>query len=332
MSMFSIGKKTWLPAVVLALAGSVPSFAAEPEPPAPVKPEPAKVAASESLNDESLLQMMRGLGYEPYQTGTFSDGIKFYWVKMDREGYVFNVRFSLSPDKSVVWLQTYLGDVPAADKIAPQTLQKLIEAQNSAVGRFWISENKLYYQLPIDNRSVTPQHLRNRIDTFARVLKSTADLWKTSAWTKDGAEAGDFHQKLLAAQKKLAAAMTEFGTALRPLGEGKEIDAANLDRAYEGARKAIRDFGEELRAMKVPNSPAARELVDAYKQLINLYEKVLDAEMAEIVQIAKDTSLTPAQRSAKFPGLLAKSAEKEKALQEAIQAAMAKFLKYHQLS
>ena len=66
--------------------------------------------------------MLRGLGYEPYQTGNFTEGGKYYWVRVERAGWTCNVRFRLSPSTQIVWLQTYLGEVPPTGQVLPEAL------------------------------------------------------------------------------------------------------------------------------------------------------------------------------------------------------------------
>jgi hypothetical protein len=325
MSVTSLVKAACLSAVV-GLGFSAPAFAAEPN-----APQPVKAPAEDPLTDESLLRMLRGLGYEPYQTGTFTDGSKFYWVKVDRDGYQMSIRFALSPNKLVVWMHTYLGEVPAPDKITAEPLQKLLEAQNSYKGRFSVTGGKLIFQMPVDNRSLAPQDLRVWIDEFFVAVKSTSHLWNTAGWSQEGKEAVGFHQKLTAAQQKVSAALNDFGAAIRPLSDGKEVDPMKVRQAAEAYRKSFREFGELLESLRVPNSPAARELAAAYKQWVNFYEKTLDENLDEMIRVVCDTGMSHSERTAKLGAILQKFGDKEKAVQQALNAALTNYTKHYQI-
>jgi hypothetical protein len=162
--------------------------AADPMPTVPSKqaPEPAKVTLS-AITDEHLGQMLEGMGYE-VKPGTYQGGGRYFDIQLSSK-FEYYVRFSLSPNKRVVWLAVTLGDMPA-DVTAAQ-LQGLLQVVNTKTGKMQLhlAGKTVKAEQPLDNIGVTPVRLRREIEDLVASLDGTADVWSFKKPTEKTASA-----------------------------------------------------------------------------------------------------------------------------------------------
>jgi hypothetical protein len=283
-------------------------------------PDALKVPAATSsdgkqataLTDETLLQMLRGMGYEP-KVDTNNDGSKSYTIHFEREGWCYYFRISLSPDKSVLWISTSLGDVPPGQKIRPEALLKILELNRSGLGkaRFSISDRgTLFLSIPLDNRGVTPALIRDAVDELVANVKETQPYWKTGTWTAEGQEAAAYKTKVEAVYQKVRQAYSEYYQAIAPARNGQPVDRERLEKAHANLLRTIREAKMALKALDVPATPAARQLQDAYVRILERDEALANNEMAEVVKIAVDGKMSASDKSGKINQLLAEVSKK----------------------
>jgi hypothetical protein len=323
--MLPLSKKV-LPAVVFGvLALSALSLASPPAPPAGPFGQP-----SGALTDDTLLQMLRGLGYEP-TVQTYDDGSKGYTVRIERDGWTFVFTVSLSRGKSVVWISTGLGRVPPGTKVLPEPLLKLLQLNGTmGTARFSItSDGYLKLDMPITNKDVTPADLRDAFELMMRLIMDNAPYWKTGLWTTEGQQAAAFKAKLEALYGRVREAYQAFLAALQPAYEGGPVDRERLHRAHANLVKTIRGVREAMKGLDVPDSPAAREMMGAYQRLIDADESIAGSELAKVVQLVDDSSASATDRAGKVKELMGQADQKEQVALKELDTAYADFFKFY---
>jgi hypothetical protein len=239
------------------------------DPPVPPKGAPAGIPSQQTgpMTDEALLQMLRGLGYEP-KISTLNNGGKMYEISVSRGGLTYSFNLSLSSDKTVIWIQVALARIPVENKVQSEAPLKILKLNDSSTGKAKFTIKKsgyLYLAMPLDNEGVTPARLRTAIEGLAGYAKNTAAYWKTSAWTVEGKEAIAFKDKVEALYGKVRDAYREFTRELNPALEGRPVDLDRLKQAHAKLMQTIREVRESMKGLDVPNTPAARELLDVHQ-------------------------------------------------------------------
>lgn len=138
------------------------------------------------LTMESLQAMLENMGYEP-KAGQYSDGAKYLTVAIPRGTWTFAIGFDLSPDKSQIWLSSYLAEVKEPSKVKPEPLYKLLEANNAIWPCYFVyftSSNGLSIYRPLKNLDVKPALMKNTLESHMTAIESTAGLWDVSKWTE----------------------------------------------------------------------------------------------------------------------------------------------------
>lgn len=140
---------------------------------------------SQPLTKEDLPKWLTNLGYGPEDRG---NGV--YVVPIERDGWTFRVRTSISSNQKKVWLSAFLGTVADPAKLPPGVLAKVLVA-NDQIGpaHFYFcgcktcqekTEKELNVAVALDNRGLTPPTLRKEIDDFCSTIKSTAEVWQAT--------------------------------------------------------------------------------------------------------------------------------------------------------
>ncbi len=322
--------KLLLPGILLGLMTScVLADGPTPLPGAPTAG--AEVKPGAPLTDEILLQMLRGLGYEPGKITPLSDGRKMYEVCVKRDGWTIYLTVLLSPDRSVVWIESYLGRVPADDKIMAEALLKIVKL-NAQVGtaKFVITPSgELWLWMPVSNHGITPNHLRTALDYMVGHVKDTVAFWKTGVWTAEGKAAFAFRDKIDTLHGKVREAFQEFLRELNPVSDGRPVDRSRLKKAHEKLLQTVRTVRESMKALDVPNAPVVRELLDAYLRLLEADEAFFTNELAEVVALIEDGKVAPADVVTKINQLLGQLAKKEEAAVKAYRLAYENFRKQY---
>jgi len=141
----------------------------------PAPTGPSRPSGDGTLNDESLHQMLVGMGYEP---GKLSKG---FLLTLKRESWTYYVQLVLSPDGTKLGLNANLGVVPQPEAIPAATWRKLLEDNidvDPSSFNFDPKLKKVFLHRVLDNRSLTASTLRIQIDRFCDNIHDTADDWK----------------------------------------------------------------------------------------------------------------------------------------------------------
>jgi hypothetical protein len=147
----------------------------QPTPPAPT------VDPCGPITDVRLGEMLDRMGLE-VKRGTYTSGARYFDLPVATADYDFTIRISLSPNKRVIWLMTYLGDLPP--DVPAERLRALLEAINSKTGKlqFRLVGNQLKVDQPLDNFAVTPARLRREIDDLKLTVQATCKVWDAKKW------------------------------------------------------------------------------------------------------------------------------------------------------
>jgi hypothetical protein len=135
-----------------------------------------------TLTDESLKTLLERMGYE-FEPIKSTSGLTMYRVKFEQSNWTYTMYVSLSGDKSMVWLATPLIELPAGDKVPEAILEKLLQ-KTDELGpcHFSLKGRRVYLNLPLENRNITPARLRQALDTMATNVKETAPYWTVEKW------------------------------------------------------------------------------------------------------------------------------------------------------
>jgi len=131
--------------------------------------------ATENLTDESLKQMLIGLGYEPKPL------TKGYLMAIKQDTWTLNVQAVLSGNKERLGLNANAGKVDDPEAVPAADWRKLLVSNGEIEPTMFYFDNeqkKLYLHRVIDNRGITPVILRQEIDRFCKHIRDTGDLWK----------------------------------------------------------------------------------------------------------------------------------------------------------
>ncbi len=145
----------------------------------------APASGGVALTTESLATMLENMGYEP-KTGQYSDGSKYLSLAVARGTWTFGIGLDISPDKSQIWLSSYLAEVKEPDKVKPEPLMKLLEANNSVWPCYFVyfTQSKgLSLYRPLKNLDVKPALLKNTLEAHMNAIETTAPLWDVAKWT-----------------------------------------------------------------------------------------------------------------------------------------------------
>jgi hypothetical protein len=176
-----------LTAALVACTGIAMSRADQPAPekktgePKPIAPA---AAAQPPLTDESLLTMLKNMGYTPEVEKTLN-GRNCYKLSIDRAGLTYAINISLSGDKTRLWINAWLSDVPEKEPISADRLLDLLEGNwtyGPAHFRYYSKFRMLNLGLGVDNHDITPSVLREQLETFSNTLTKSEPLWNVKKW------------------------------------------------------------------------------------------------------------------------------------------------------
>jgi hypothetical protein len=169
-------------AALLALAGLAGTVRADGKSEEP-KPEVKKEVKKGVLTHESLKEMLENLGYNP-ETIRSTAGNPMYKIRIERDGWTFIEYVSLSGDGTMIWISAPLKDVPE-DLASAEPLRKLLlENDNIGPSHFSMKGKRLYMNLALENREVTPLKLRTSLDDVTSTIKATRNLWDSDTWAR----------------------------------------------------------------------------------------------------------------------------------------------------
>ena len=140
----------------------------------------APAAAADPLNYDQLKAMVANMGYTPKDLPT-TDGTPTTKFEILIVTQNFNVPLGLEITKSgrFIWCTAVLGESKLTGEKALEVLKRAPSIQPTA---FWITtKGQLTIGMTIDNREVTPAHMKFVLEKVAADVGSTSDLWQTPA-------------------------------------------------------------------------------------------------------------------------------------------------------
>jgi hypothetical protein len=132
-------------------------------------------AIAASLDDATLQQMLTNMGYAPSKLS------KGFLVAIKRETWTYYVQLVLSGDGTKLGLNANMGTISSLESVTASQWLSLLAANNDIdPSAFNVDRptRKLYIHRSLDNRDVTPEFLRNQIESFINNIKNTETLWK----------------------------------------------------------------------------------------------------------------------------------------------------------
>lgn len=136
-------------------------------------------ASAAPLTYPQLKTMADNLGYVSKEIAKPSENPKFE-VNAATQGFNVPIGFELSGSTRYIWASANLGAAGHID--GPRALELLKTNATIQPTSFWISSTgNLMIGIAIDNREVTPIHLKFVIDKIAADVGSTAQKWSPPA-------------------------------------------------------------------------------------------------------------------------------------------------------
>ena len=135
------------------------------------------------LTDDSLLAMLKNMGYAPRIEKTPKGNI--YSLTIQRGTWTYYVDVSLSPSKTKLWLSGWLSALPRDEKVPAERLLALLEGSwthGPAHFRYHRGFRQLNIGLCLDNREITPETLRTQLESFLDTMKKSEELWNVKKW------------------------------------------------------------------------------------------------------------------------------------------------------
>lgn len=135
-------------------------------------------AAADPLTYPALKTMVEGMGYTPNELSKTTDEPKFE-VTITTTGFNVPIGFEITKSGRYIWCTAYLGKSTLNGERALALLKRGPTVQPTS---FWLtSSDDLKIGIAIDNRDVTPAHLKFIIEKLAADVGSTADIWQAPA-------------------------------------------------------------------------------------------------------------------------------------------------------
>ena len=141
----------------------------------PGVPVQAAQTPGDTLTDDSLLQTLVNMGYEPKKLS------KGALIVVKQDTWTLNLQVVLSPNAEKVGLNANLGKVDDPDSITSSQWKGLLVSNGEIDPSAFYFDNdqkKLYLHRSFDNRGITPAILRREIERFSSNIQHTSDLWK----------------------------------------------------------------------------------------------------------------------------------------------------------
>jgi hypothetical protein len=148
----------------------------------PPNPMPGPTAEAGALTEESLKTMLTNLGYAPTESKG-SNGNTLFYIKVTRGNTEYSPFVCLSPSKTKIWVQAYLGDMNADEGTRALKLLELNLKTGPSHFVYTPADKKVYLFSPRDNRGFTPKDLKEQIETMLDHCESTKEFWMKPATT-----------------------------------------------------------------------------------------------------------------------------------------------------
>lgn len=140
----------------------------------------APVAAADPLDYDKLTAMVAAMGHSP-KPMTKTDGTPAtkFEITITTSGFNVPMGLEVSPSGRYIWCTASLGASKLTGDDAIAALKKIGSIQPTT---FWLtSADILMIGIAVDNRDVTPEHLKFIFDKLAGDVGSTASIWQKPA-------------------------------------------------------------------------------------------------------------------------------------------------------
>jgi hypothetical protein len=131
-------------------------------------------ALADPVTYDALKTMVQGMGYTPKELGKPDSPL--FEVTIASNGFDVPLGMEISKSGRYVWVRAMLGQ---ADKLPPERGTELLKKQGEIQPTmFWITKSgNLLAGMAIDNRDVSPEHLRFVMEKIAGDIAATSALW-----------------------------------------------------------------------------------------------------------------------------------------------------------
>lgn len=135
-------------------------------------------AAADPLTYAGVRTMVEGMGHETADVST-TPGEEKFEVVINTEGFKVPVGFEVSKSGRYIWCTAFLGKSTLNGERALALMKRGGSVQPTS---FWLTDkDELKIGIAIDNREVTPAHLKFVMEKLAADVGKTADLWQAPA-------------------------------------------------------------------------------------------------------------------------------------------------------
>lgn len=133
-------------------------------------------AGADPVTYPQLKEMVTNMGYEP--SNLEGAASPMFEVAITTASFKVPIAFELSGSGRYVWARTTLGKFDGSSGRAVKLLKSNATTQPVM---FWItSSDMLVLGMAIDNRDVTPEHLRFVMERIANTVDETAPIWNAA--------------------------------------------------------------------------------------------------------------------------------------------------------
>lgn len=141
-----------------------------------------------------------------------------------------------------------------------------------------------------------------------------------------------FNRSITDDNKKLNAAGTKLGEALKKTLNGEPGSTENLKAEYASLQKTLADVKADVANLKVPNDASSKALYDAYQKFLQGQESMSTNEFSQIVKCAEDASIPTAQKVNTIVPLIKTVEQRENTDLTALKAAQSTFATEHHIT
>jgi len=132
-------------------------------------------AAADPLTYAGVKTMIEGMGHTATEISTKPGEEKFEIVVVT-EGFNVPLGFEVSKSGRYIWCTAFLGKSTLDGDRAIALLKRIGAVQPTS---FWLTDkDELKMGIAIDNRDVTPAHLKFVTEKLANDVSKTADIWQ----------------------------------------------------------------------------------------------------------------------------------------------------------
>ena len=132
-------------------------------------------AAADPLNYAGVRTMVEGMGHTTSDVSK-TPGEEKFEVVITTEGFTVPLGFEVSKSGRYIWCTAFLGKSTLDGARALALLKRGGSVQPTT---FWMTDkDELKIGIAIDNRDVTPAHLKFVMEKLAADVGKTADVWQ----------------------------------------------------------------------------------------------------------------------------------------------------------